>query len=45
MATTDVDDEAVRAFTEEYGNLARALPPVAIVIAAFNEEGAIGTVV
>ena len=50
MTTTHVDDEvidsaAVRAFTEEFGDLATAMPPVAIVIAAFNEEGAIGPVV
>lgn len=48
--TTHVDDEiidsaAIRAFTEEFGDLATAMPPVAIVIAAFNEEGAIGPVV
>ncbi len=50
MTTTHVDDEvvdsaAIRAFTEEFGDRAAALPPVAIVIAAFNEEGAIGPVV
>ena len=50
MTTTHVDDEvidsaAIRAFTEEFGDLATAMPPVAIVIAAFNEEGAIGPVV
>ncbi len=50
MTTTHVDDEvidsaAIRAFTEEFGDQATALPPVAIVIAAFNEEGAIGPVV
>ncbi len=50
MTTTSVDDEAidaaaVRAFTDEFGDLATGLPPVAIVIAAFNEEGAIGPVV
>lgn len=50
MTTTHADDEvidgaAVRAFTEEFGDLAAAMPPVAIVIAAFNEEGAIGPVV
>jgi glycosyltransferase involved in cell wall biosynthesis len=48
--TAHVDDEvidsaAIRAFTEEFGDLATGLPPVAIVIAAFNEEGAIGPVV
>jgi len=50
VTTTHVDDEvidsaAIRAFTEEFGGLATAMPPVAIVIAAFNEEGAIGPVV
>ena len=40
-----VDSAAIRAFTEEFGDRAAALPPVAIVIAAFNEEGAIGPVV
>jgi glycosyltransferase involved in cell wall biosynthesis len=50
VTTTHVDDEvidsaAIRAFAEEFGDRATALPPVAIVIAAFNEEGAIGPVV
>jgi glycosyltransferase involved in cell wall biosynthesis len=50
VTTTAVDDEvvdgaAIGAFTEEFGDRAAALPPVAIVIAAFNEEGAIGPVV
>jgi glycosyltransferase involved in cell wall biosynthesis len=50
VTTTHVDDEvidsaAIRAFTEEFGDQATALPPVVIVIAAFNEEGAIGPVV
>lgn len=36
-----VDDEAVAAFTAEYG---AALPPIAIVIAAYNEEDGIGGV-
>ena len=40
-----IDSAAVRAFTEEFGDRATRLPPVAIVIAAFNEEGAIGPVV
>jgi glycosyltransferase involved in cell wall biosynthesis len=47
--TTPVDDEvvdsaAIQAFTEEFGERATKMPPVAIVIAAFNEEGAIGPV-
>lgn len=41
---TSIDDAAVHAFTREYGERARRLPPVAIVIAAHNEEGAIGSV-
>jgi glycosyltransferase involved in cell wall biosynthesis len=40
-----IDTAAVQAFTEEFGDRATKLPPVAIVIAAFNEEGAIGPVV
>ncbi len=50
MAVTHVDDKvidsaAVRAFTDQYGSRASALPPVVIVIAAYNEEGAIGPVI
>ena len=40
-----VDDKAIEAFGEAYGEQAAALPPVAIVIAAYNEEGAIGPVI
>jgi glycosyltransferase involved in cell wall biosynthesis len=40
-----VDDAAVAAFTGAYGERATGLPPVAIVIAAYNEAGAIGPVV
>ncbi len=40
-----VDDAAVKAFAETYGERATSLPPVAIVIAAYNEEGAVGPVV
>jgi glycosyltransferase involved in cell wall biosynthesis len=40
-----VDDAAVAAFTDTYGERATSLPPVAIVIAAYNEEGAIGPVI
>jgi glycosyltransferase involved in cell wall biosynthesis len=39
-----IDTAALRAFTEQYGALATALPPLAIVIAAVNEEGSIGPV-
>jgi glycosyltransferase involved in cell wall biosynthesis len=40
-----IDGQAIRAFIDEFGDRATSLPPVAIVIAAFNEEGAIGPVV
>ncbi len=40
-----IDDAAAAAFSESYGERATNLPPVAIVIAAYNEEGAIGPVV
>src|ERR1700719_715200 len=40
-----VDDKAIDAFGEAYGEQATALPPVAIVIAAYNEEGAVGPVI
>jgi glycosyltransferase involved in cell wall biosynthesis len=40
-----VDKAAVEAFTTQYGARATKLPPLAIVIAAYNEEGAIGPVV
>jgi glycosyltransferase involved in cell wall biosynthesis len=40
-----IDTEAAREFVQEYGTLATALPPLAIVIAAFNEEGSIGPVI
>jgi glycosyltransferase involved in cell wall biosynthesis len=40
-----IDSAAIRAFHEEFGERATRMPPIAIVIAAFNEEGAIGPVV
>src|ERR1700730_17745163 len=40
-----VDDAAVAAFTQSYGERAPSLSPVAIVIAAYNEAGAIGPVI
>ena len=40
--TAAVDDAALAAFTAEYGT---GLPPVAVVIAAYNEEDGIGDVV
>jgi glycosyltransferase involved in cell wall biosynthesis len=39
-----IDDAAQAAFHAEYGERATSLPPLAIVIAAYNEEGAIGPV-
>ena len=40
-----VDDAALAVMAEQYGDRVRKLPPVALVIAAFNEEGAVGPVV
>ena len=40
-----IDDDAIKALIDAYGERVRRLPPVAIVIAAFNEAGAIGPVV
>jgi glycosyltransferase involved in cell wall biosynthesis len=40
-----IDSAAIRAFTNQYGSRATQLPPVAVVIAAYNEEGAIGPVI
>jgi glycosyltransferase involved in cell wall biosynthesis len=40
-----VDDAAIKAFIDAYGERATSLPPVAIVIAAYNEAGAIGPVI
>jgi glycosyltransferase involved in cell wall biosynthesis len=40
-----IDGPAIQAFIEEFGDRATSLPPLAIVIAAFNEEGSIGQVV
>jgi glycosyltransferase involved in cell wall biosynthesis len=50
VTTSHLDDEAIdqaaaEVFNDEFGEQATRLPPVAIVIAAFNEEGAIGPVV
>ena len=42
---TATDDAAAQAFFAEFGDDARALPPVAIVIAAFNEADVIGQVI
>ena len=40
-----VDDAAIKVFIDAYGERATHLPPVAIVIAAYNEAGAIGPVI
>jgi glycosyltransferase involved in cell wall biosynthesis len=40
-----IDVAAIEAFTNQYGSRATAMPPLAIVIAAFNEQGAIGPVI
>src|SRR5262245_53811652 len=40
-----IDDHAIKAMIDAYGERVTSLPPVAIVIAAFNEAGAIGPVV
>jgi Glycosyl transferase family 2 len=40
-----IDSAAIEAFTAHYGERVAHLPPVAIVIAAFNEEGVLGSVV
>ena len=40
-----IDDAAASAFFAHCGERATALPPVAIVIAAYNEEGVVGSVV
>ena len=44
-AAASVDDQALAAMDAEFGELAANMPPVVIVIAAFNEEGPIGGVV
>ena len=40
-----VDDAAIAAMAGQYGDRVRQLPPVALVIAAYNEEGVVGPVV
>ncbi|HYB86870.1 MAG TPA: glycosyltransferase family 2 protein [Streptosporangiaceae bacterium] len=45
MTSPEVDDTAVGAFFAEAGEAARKLPPVAIVIAAYNEADVIGQVI
>ncbi|HEY1621111.1 MAG TPA: glycosyltransferase family 2 protein [Streptosporangiaceae bacterium] len=40
-----VDRNAMQAFIDQYGGRATKLPPLTIVIAAYNEEGSIGPVI
>jgi hypothetical protein len=40
-----IDNAALAAMREEYGDRVASLPPVALVIAAYNEEGGIGPVI
>ncbi len=40
-----IDVAALEAFTNQYGARATAMPPLAIVIAAYNEQGSIGPVI
>ncbi len=40
-----IDVAAIEAFTSQYGSRATELPPLAIVIAAYNEQGSIGPVI
>ena len=40
-----IDDAAAKAFFAEFGEQAEHMPPVAVVIAAYNEQGVIGSVV
>ena len=44
-ADAAIDADALEALTGSYGERATKLPPVALVIAAYNEEGAVGPVV
>jgi glycosyltransferase involved in cell wall biosynthesis len=40
-----IDDEVLQLLADSYGSRATDLPPVALVIAAYNEEGGVGPVV
>ena len=44
-ADAAIDAEALRTLANGYGKRAAKLPPVAVVIAAYNEEGSVGQVV
>ncbi|MGH3252106.1 MAG: glycosyltransferase family 2 protein [Trebonia sp.] len=45
LADAATDDGMLRELTDIYGERVVTLPPVALVIAAYNEEGAVGPVV
>jgi glycosyltransferase involved in cell wall biosynthesis len=45
IANAATDDDALRELADIYGERAAKLPPVALVIAAYDEEGAVGPVV
>jgi glycosyltransferase involved in cell wall biosynthesis len=45
QADEAIDDAAAKAFFAEFGESAEHMPPVAVVIAAYNEQGVIGSVV
>src|ERR1035438_2668305 len=45
QADEAIDDAAAKAFFAEFGEPAEHMPPVAVVIAAYNEQGVIGSVV
>ena len=44
-ADATIDADALRTLASDYGKRAATLPPVAMVIAAYNEEGSVGQVV
>jgi len=44
-ADAAIDADALATLTNSYGERATKLPPVAVIIAAYNEEGAVGHVV
>jgi glycosyltransferase involved in cell wall biosynthesis len=44
-ADAAIDADALRTFADGYGKRAAQLPPVSVVIAAYNEEGSVGHVV
>src|SRR5262245_36448156 len=44
-ADAGIDADALATLSKSYGERATKLPPVAVIIAAYNEEGAVGHVV